>query len=404
MSASIPLSELQDRWARLRALMSSHLPSAGGMLIFSRLNIYYFTGSFGNGILWIPREGTPVLLARRGLERAAVESPLETILPLRSYSELKDKLKGAGVPLTDCIAVEKNGLSWALSESFIKNLPDVKLISGDSAIAMCRAVKSPLELALMREAGLRHCRSLTELLPPLITCGMSELEIAHTLSNLFYSQGHQGIIRMEKYGEEAFLGHIAAGESGNYPSVFNGPLGLRGVHAAVPHMGSAHRCWDTGEPLAIDCGFTLEGYQTDKTQMYWSGTASSISARVREAFEFSVAMQGWIAAHLLPGAIPSEIWAHCQGWAHASGWGEGFMGLAANNVHFVGHGIGLAVDEYPVLAKGFDLPLEEGMVIAVEPKLGIEGVGMIGVENTFEVTAEGGRSLTSQRDEIISVI
>ena len=73
------------------------------------------------------------------------------------------------------------------------------------------------------------------------------------------------------------------------------------------------------------------------------------------------------------------------------------MGLPENKVGFVGHGIGLAVDEYPVLAKGFDQPLEEGMVMAVEPKVGLQGLGMVGIENTFEVTKGGGKSLTGEK-------
>ena len=79
------------------------------------------------------------------------------------------------------------------------------------------------------------------------------------------------------------------------------------------------------------------------------------------------------------------------------------MGLGRNKVSFVGHGIGLAIDEYPALTKGFDRLLEEGMVLAVEPKMGIPGVGMVGVENTFEVTAKGGKSLTGEKYEIICV-
>jgi Xaa-Pro aminopeptidase len=79
------------------------------------------------------------------------------------------------------------------------------------------------------------------------------------------------------------------------------------------------------------------------------------------------------------------------------------MALGGNKVRFIGHGIGLAIDEYPVIAKGFDAPLEAGMLFAVEPKIGIPGFGMVGVENTFEVTLEGGRCLTGSRFDIVCV-
>jgi Xaa-Pro dipeptidase len=396
-----PLAELAGRWNRCRELLRRFLPDSHGMLVFSRLNIYYLTGSLANGMFWLPRDGEPVLLCRRGLERARLESPLAAIHPFRSYGEVAVALHNAGSPLGAVVAAEMNGLSWALAGSLTKHLVDRRFVAGDRVLALARAVKSERELAVMRKAGARHGRSLRELLPPLLAAGMSEREIAHALWHVFMGQGHQGLLRMENYGEEVFLGHVAAGESANYPSVFNGPVGLRGEHPAIPHMGSAGKVWEPWEPLVIDCGFVLEGYQTDRTQVYWPGERSEIPELVRAAHDFCIELQAEIAARLRPGALPSGIWAYAQERAVQAGWAEGFMALGGNKVHFAGHGIGLAVDEYPVLAKGFDEPLETGMTLAVEPKIGIPGLGMVGVENTFEVTPGGGRSLTGEEDGII---
>ena len=80
-----------------------------------------------------------------------------------------------------------------------------------------------------------------------------------------------------------------------------------------------------------------------------------------------------------------------------------FMGFGNRRVHFLGHGVGLAVDEIPVLARGFDDPLQEGMTIAVEPKKGIAGIGMVGTENTYLVTPEGGRSITGNSPGLLPV-
>lgn len=397
----LPDAELAGRWKRCRELLGQLVPEAGGLLVFSRLNIYYLSGSFANGMLWLPREGQPVLLCRRGLERARLESPLTAIRPFRSYAEVPEILQEADSPLSPEIAAEMNGLSWALSRSLIKHLAEYPFAAGDRVLVLARAVKSEHELAILREAGARHARCMRELLPPLLEAGMTEREIGNTLWQVFMGAGHQGLLRMESYGEEVFFGHIAAGDSANYPSVFNGPVGLRGEHPAVPHMGSAEKTWQAGEPLVIDCGFMLEGYQTDRTQVYWPGAESEIPERARAAHDFCIELQAEIAAQLRPGVLPGEIWTKARERAARAGWDEGFMGLGGNKVHFVGHGIGLAVDEYPVLADGFDAPLEAGMVLAVEPKIGIPGLGMVGVENTFEVTAEGGRSLTGKQDQII---
>lgn len=79
------------------------------------------------------------------------------------------------------------------------------------------------------------------------------------------------------------------------------------------------------------------------------------------------------------------------------------MGLGGNKVRFLGHGIGLALDEVPVLAPRFDEPLQTGTVMAIEPKVGLPGLGMVGVENTFEVTPGGGRCITGSGFDIICV-
>lgn len=400
---TVPLQELENRWNRCRVLLKNCVPKAAGIIVFSRLNIYYLSGTFGNGILWLPVTGKPVLLCRRGLDRAGLESAVDNIFPFRSYKDIEAVLADAGSPLPATVAVEMNGLSWALGLSFTAALPGHTLLPGDKVLAMARGTKSDWELAKLDKAGAGHARCLTELLPPLLREGMSELAIAHTLSRLFYEEGHHGILRMGSYGEEVFMGHIAAGDSGNYPSVFNGPLGLRGAHPAVPHMGSATKIWQAGEPLTIDNGFCFAGYQTDKTQVYWLGEPSTIPAKVQAAQDFCLEVQSWIVDHLRPGVLPSDIWQHVSAWADKAGWAEGFMGLGKNKVGFAGHGIGLCIDEYPVLARGFDLPLEQGMVLAVEPKIGIPQVGMVGVENTFAVTGQGGRSLTGDQGEIICI-
>lgn len=399
----IPLTELSSRWERCRGLLRQFIPQASGLLVFSRLNLYYFTGSFANGLFWLPLEGEPVLLCRRGIERARIESPIRHLYPFQSYRDIEGILTGLKCPLPALIGAEMNGLSWALSNTLLKHLGGHQFIAADRVIGMCRANKSEQELNLLREAGRRHTKCLTELLPVRLHEGISELAISHAISELFLNEGHLGILRMENFGEEIFLGHIAVGDSANYPSVFNGPVGLQGVHPSAPFMGAADIRWTAGSPLTIDNGFTYAGYMTDKTQVYWLGRIEDIPERARAAQDFCIDLQHQVAEQLRPGNLPSAIWMHCLAEVERSGWSDGFMGCGGNKVAFVGHGIGLAIDEYPVLAKGFDLPLEEGMVLAVEPKIGIPGFGMVGVENTFEVTPEGGKCLTGEHFGIITI-
>jgi Xaa-Pro dipeptidase len=399
----ISLQELESRWERCRKQLQQHVPAAEGLVVFSRLNIYYFTGTFGNGLFWLPLSGEPVLLCRRGYDRAKIESPIGNIVPFYSYKDLEGSLRDAGSPIGKTVAAEMNGLSWMLGNSFMKYLPGREFLAGDRVISITRSKKTVWELERLKIAGAKHRACLVDLLPPFLKQGMSEFEMAHLISHLFFTQGHQGILRMENYGEEVYLGHISIGESGNYPSVFNGPLGLRGVHPAIPHMGSEQVRWEDGMPLSIDNGFMYEGYQTDKTQVYWLGKRDTIPSTIQAAYDCCVGIQALVSAHMKPGTRPADLWEQSLSLARTSGFEDGFMGLGRNKVPFVGHGIGLAIDEYPAVAKGFDQPLEEGTVLAVEPKVGIPGVGMVGVENTFVTTPQGGTSLTGEEFDIICV-
>lgn len=400
---TMPAEELAVRHASCRSLLAAALPGAGGLMAFSRLSIYYLTGTLANGVLWLPLEGEPVLMVRKGLERARLESPLRNVVTYRSYGDIPHLCREAGSPLAPVVGAEMAGLSWALSGLLTARLTGVDFVSADTVLARAQAVKTPWELAKIRLCGLRHDKALLELLPAALRPGMTEREVSLAVWDAFFALGHQGMMRMGAHNEEVFLGHVSAGDSGNYPSVYNGPLGLRGEHPAVPFMGYSGKVWSMGEVLSVDCGFALEGYATDKTHIYWAGPETSIPEPVRAAQDFCIRIQEYVAGRLKPGEIPSDIYARCLAMADREGVAEGFMGLGGNKVRFLGHGIGLVIDAYPVLAKGFDDPLEEGMVLAVEPKMGLEGVGMVGVENTFEVTPAGGACLTGERYGIVCV-
>ncbi len=395
--------EIQRRHDLCRSFCQQQYPQASGMLIFSRLNIYYLTGSYAGGVFWLPIENDPVLIVRRALARVQAESPITHITTFRSYKELQTIFREFNAPLGTTIAAEMNALPWDLSSKLQSALVNHSFVNADNILLKSRARKSAWELNKMRIAGKRHHEALYKHIPQNVYLGMSERDMAHLSWEVFFSLGHGGINRLGNLGEECFLGHIAIGDNGNYPSHFNGPLGLKGDHPANPYMGHSDSILEKNQLFAMDMGFMLEGYHTDKTQVYFSGKAQNIPAMGQKAHDACIEIQETAAKALKPGAIPSQIWQKALQQAKDYGIEEGFMGLGKNKVPFLGHGIGLVIDEYPVLANKFDEPLCEGMTIAIEPKVGIAGHGMVGVENTFEVTAEGGRSITGTEHTLCCV-
>ncbi len=399
----VPYSELTRRHKLCLEFLEEFAPQAGGLLAFSRVHIYYLTGHLGMGCLWLPKEGEPILFVRKGHKRAELESGVKNIVSFKSYSQLPNAAQKAESPLTSTIAVDTGGLSWQLGNLLQNKLPQYSFVAGDMAFALARAKKSEWELEILRRCGALHHKSLYSLLPQHIHFGMSEREVAHKAWEIFYAQGHMGLMRMHAHGEEIFLGHVSAGQSGAYPSSFNGPLGVVGEHPAIPYMGNAHIIWQKDTPLVCDIGFSLEGYCTDKTQVYWAGSQKNYDLELANAYSFCVDVQAWLAENIRPGVLPSKLYQGCLDMAKQAGMSEGFMGYGENKVAFVGHGIGLSIDGYPALAKGFDRPLEQGNVLALEPKQTVQGKGMVGVENTFEVTSTGCQSITGNDFNMIFI-
>ncbi len=399
---TLPTEEAARRIDVCRAHLAAMEPQVSGLLIFSRLNLYYFTGSYAQGMLWLPLSGQPVLMVRRGHERCRLESPLQNIVPFRSYGDIVGICADSGSPISGRVAAEMGGLSWTLSNLLRSKLKDLEFVSGDMAITRTRAVKSSWELAKMRLAGQRHSAFYQELAAH-IKPGMSELEMSHTAYSMLLRAGHSGVSRLSGLGDELVLGHMAVGDNAGYPSHFDGVMGLMGVHPAAPFMGNAGSIWGKKQLLAIDFSFVLEGYNSDKTRIYWSGSPDSLPDEVRRAHEVCLSVQDMAASSLKPGAVPSSIYEKALTMAEQAGYKDTFMGHGANKVQFIGHGIGLAIDEYPAFARRFDSPLEEGMTVALEPKIFLPGFGLTGVEDTFEITANGASCLSGGERNIIFV-
>jgi Xaa-Pro aminopeptidase len=187
------------------------------------------------------------------------------------------------------------------------------------------------------------------------------------------------------------IGQFSFGESSLYPSSLNSPGGGYGLGAAAPMMGSRWRKLKKGDLVFVDTAVGADGYHTDKTVTYVFGAPPPPPAL--EAHQRCLEIYDTIAAQLRPGAVPSEIYAAIIRSLPPE-FLENFMGFGRRRVKFLGHGIGLVVDEWPVISEGFDEPLQEGVTLAVEPKKGIPNFGLVGIENTLVVTPGGGRNLT----------
>ena len=389
MTAQVPRAELADRMQRFRARMDADQPAWELAAFLGRVNQYYFTGTRQDGLLLVPRDGDAVFWVRRSFERACAESLFPDIRPMRSFRDAAQAMAVASA--RPAIHLETDLVPFGLVQRFRKHFPCAEVASLDAPIAWTRAIKSPYELAIMERAGTLHRRLLEEAAPALLREGVSEAEFACDLYSLMVREGHDGTVRFNMFNVDIAVAQLGFGENSLYPTSFNGPGGCRGIGPAAPVLGSRDRRLEPGDLVFADIGCSVDGYATDKTMIYAFGRP--LPAEAIAAHERCLEIQHRLAALVRPGAIPSQLYASViesldpEFLTH-------FMGFGNRRATFLGHGVGLQIDEPPVIAEGFDEPLAEGMVLALEPKRGVPGVGMVGTENTYLVTASGGRSLT----------
>jgi len=396
MDDQVPVTELADRMRRFRERMDRVHPDWEMAVFFGKVNLYYLTGTIQDGMLTVPRDGQEEFWVRRSYVRACAESYFPVIRQMASF---RDARKGiARVPGT--VHIETGIVPVGLWELFRKHFPVRAAASLDADVAMTRAKKSAYEIALLRRAGEIHRRVLEDDVPSILREGMSEAAFATAVYERMVSLGHQGIVRFGGFNTEIEVGQVAFGENSLYPAYFNGPGGCHGMGPAAPVLGDPDRKLKPGDLVFIDNACMVGGYQTDKTMNYVF--RGSIPRKAEEMHERCTGIMEEMASMLVPGAVPSMIYSSIMGKQEPD-FLEHFMGHAKPKVRFLGHGVGLVVDEPPVIAMGFDEPLEEGMAIALEPKYAVTGMGLVGIENTYLVTPRGGKSITGNHPGLISV-
>ena len=398
MTTKVPLSELTDRMKRFRARMDSEHPVWELAAFFGRVNQYYFTGTMQDGMLLVPRDGEAVFWVRRSFERAGAESLFPDLRPMKSFRDAVPA--GTVIATRPVIHLETELVPLALVQRFRKYFPCKEVASLDATIARVRTVKSPYELAIMKRCGAIHRRVMEENVPAMLREGMNEAEFACDLYSLLVREGHQGTVRFGMFNVDIAVAQLGFGENSIYPTCFDGPGGCVGIGPAAPVLGSRERKLHKGDLVFVDVGCAMDGYHTDKTMVFMFGRP--LPDEVIAVHRRCVELEHQIAAQLKPGAIPSAIHAQIIGGLDAE-FLKNFMGYGARRANFLGHGVGLQIDEPPVLAEGFDEPLAANMVLALEPKKGIPGVGMVGSENTYVVTPAGGRSLTGSSPGLILI-
>lgn len=382
--------ELKERLKILQQNLQKE--GLAGAFILSNVNLYYYTGIIEAACFYIPADGQPVFLTRK-------RGPLPHDLPwpvrrFKRWGEVFERINEFNYPAPGKLGLEFEKIPASvylkLRESGY-SFSDITLLVRNQ-----RALKSDWERALMRETAARD-KVLWEMVPEFLKKAQTDYELAGMFEGEARRRGHLGVFRLHGYNQEMATTCVLVDEKGNVPSPYDAPLSGAGTSPAFPFGPSGAKI-EEGKPILIDFGGCYFGYVVDQTRNF---IIHYVPAEVRKAFDTSVQILKDLEKLAQPGAVCGELYDHALMVAAESGV-PGFMG-SHGGVSFVGHGVGLEIDELPVLARGSQQRLQAGMVLAIEPKFTLPGFGAVGIETSYEVTDHGLVSLSKLADELIVV-
>jgi Xaa-Pro aminopeptidase len=378
--------------SRIKTLQSQ-MGEMDGALLFHAVDICYFSGTAQDGLVYIPRDGEPVVMMKRSLERAIEESPLE-VRPLKNMRNLMSDL---GVPKKATVGLEMDVLPASFYFKVNKALEEASFVDVAEKIRHIRSVKSEFELGLIREAA-RILEAGFSSVPDFIEEGMTEVDLICRLESVMRSMGHQGSLRFRRFNSIVPLGHVMSGPQAAFPSFLASPTGGKGTSLLFP-QGAGFGKIKRNEPIFVDSVGIYNGYIADATRIFSLGR---LDQQMQDAYQAASVIEETVAENMTSGKTGKELFDLSEATGANLGYQDYLGGPVGSKCGFVGHGVGLELDEYPVIGP-LEHELQLNMTIAIEPKIIYPNKGVLGIEDTFLITPNGAVSLTQMPRDIWQV-
>lgn len=376
--------EQQLRLERLESLMMT--AGIDAALICDNTSLFYLTGRVFRGYMLIG-PGLPVRYFVRQPQVYTATEP-QRLWNIRKPEDIMDLLRRDGYTPNRSVALEADVLSFSTVQRLNKALGQSEVLNISPVLRSARSVKTPMEQAAMEESGQRQSK-VYERAAFCYTPGMTDFEFQIEIEWLSRMEGCLGQFRVAGGEMELFMGNVLAGDNADNPSPYDFAMGGAGLHPSIP-VGANRTVIEHGMPVMVDVNGNYTGYMTDMTRMYIVGEAPEAAQR---ALQVSRDICSHLSKMMFPGAPASVLYEKAAEMAREAGLEDYFMGHRAH-AGFVGHGVGIEVNELPVISPRSRDILQEGNTIALEPKFVIPGIGAVGIENTYIVEATGGRCIT----------
>lgn len=382
--------ELKLRRDKIRSLMA--LQGIDAALITCNANLIYTYGCVVSGYLYLPLHSPALLFFKRPNNIKGEHS-----FPIRKPEQIVDILKEQGLPTPAKLMLEGDELPFTEYVRLSGLFPDAEIVNGTPIIRQARSIKTDVEIEMFRRAGIAHTKAY-EQIPTVYRPGMTDIEFSIEIERLMRLQGNLGIFRVFGRSMEIFMGSVLSGDNAAYPSPYDFALGGQGLDPALPG-GANGTPLKEGQAVMVDLGGNFNGYMGDMSRVFSIG---KLPEEAYAAHQTCLEIQDKVSSMACPGAVCEDLYQAAVDIADKAGFADRFMGIG-QQAKFIGHGIGLEINEAPVIAPRIKQELEPGMVFALEPKIVIPQVGAVGIENSWVITNEGAEKLTICEEQIIEL-
>jgi len=359
-------------------------------LLSTTVNILYANGSIFSGYYYIPVEGEPLLFVKRPVGLKG-----EHIHYIRKPEQIPEILTKRGIKKPGRLMLEGDEMGHSEWLRLQACFSESELINGTAALRTVRSIKTDYEVSLIRASAIAHVKAYKRI-PEIYRPGMTDMSFAIEIEYIMRHEGNQGLFRT--FGDmDAFMGSVLAGDNAEVASPYDFALG--GAGTVFNPIGAAGHLLKSGESIMIDMCGNFSGYLDDLSRTFSIG---KLTEKAYKAHQVSIDIQNYLQETMKEGAVCEDLYEMSLKIAENAGLADCYMGLT-QQAKFVGHGVGLVINELPVLAMRSKEILKPNMTIAIEPKFVIKGVGAVGVEDTYLVGKNQSERLTMLDFEIIDL-
>ena len=370
-----------------------HLMKADGvdaLLISDNANLYYLTGRVFAGYVYLPADGMPIYFVRRPVKMEG-----DGVVEIRKPEHMAETI---GLNLPEKLGLELDVTAWSTVKRLSNVFPASEIANASTIMRKARAVKTDVEIDKIRISGVKQTR-VYSLIPSLYNEGMTDIELQVEIERASRMEGCLGQFRVSGDSMELYMANLLVGDNADIPTPYDFAMGGEGMDPSLP-VGCNGSLIRPGNTVMADVNGNYTGYMTDMTRTFRLGAISDLAVK---AHKCSIDICHRLAKEGKPGTEAKRLYEIAQEMVNEAGLHEYFMGHK-QKAGFIGHGVGIEINELPVIAPRSHDILQENNVIALEPKFVIPHVGAVGIENTYRVTASGLESLTLAPEEIIDLI